>query len=492
MTTIVQSAMTAAVPVPDLSSLETQLAVQNLRSVINNNSAYIRAVDAVADEFGDVTGISPVTVAGGYVTGDRQSSITMSWNDQSSTAWNPSSSLSVAIDGNTSSGHLYPNGTGSAAVANTWIQFEFAIAIYISEIKEYYAVTTANSDKWKWQGSLDGTTWIDITDTTNWGGNPTTQTRAITASAGPYNYLRKHGVSGSNVGSTGLLEVEFNTYATGDSINTTYDATSDYYTNDFVTGTRITGATPTAHKGGTAANVNDGNTGTEMTSSSLSTSSPGDFDDSAGVTGTYWIKLVTLDFGSAVAAGSWQCFMDRSDGTQTGYACLYSNDNSTWSMVPNGVNASGDDAMQTGSLNGTISARYWALCTGGSPGYGSITLQCHAFNILTPNVFNNATIISNTFTAETAPTEASAVFLHQPIVAVTLNTDILGYISRDNGTTWTQGTLVDAGSFDNTTNILTMNAVDISGQPSGTSMRYKIVTANAKEQRLHGAWLAWS
>ena len=73
-----------------------------------------------------------------------------------------------------------------------------------------------------------------------------------------------------------------------------------------------------------------------------------------------------------------------------------------------------------------------------------------------------------------------------------LNTDILGYISRDAGTTWTQGTLVDAGSFDDTTNILTMNAVDISGQPSGTSMRYKIVTANAKEQRLHGAWLAWS
>tara|TARA_R110000765_G_scaffold242748_1_gene345242 strand:+ start:138 stop:251 length:114 start_codon:yes stop_codon:yes gene_type:complete len=37
-----------------------------------------------------------------------------------------------------------------------------------------------------------------------------------------------------------------------------------------------------------------------------------------------------------------------------------------------------------------------------------------------------------------------------------------------------------------------MNAVDISGQPSGTSMKYKIVTANTKEQRLHGAWLAWS
>ena len=57
MTTIVQSAMTAVVPVPDLSSVETQLAVQNLRSVINNNSSYIRAVDGVADEFADATGV---------------------------------------------------------------------------------------------------------------------------------------------------------------------------------------------------------------------------------------------------------------------------------------------------------------------------------------------------------------------------------------------------------------------------------------------------
>ena len=66
MTTIVQSAMTAAVPVPDLSSVETQLAVQNLRSVINNNSAYIRAVDGIADEFADETGVN-LDIAGALI-----------------------------------------------------------------------------------------------------------------------------------------------------------------------------------------------------------------------------------------------------------------------------------------------------------------------------------------------------------------------------------------------------------------------------------------
>lgn len=102
------------------------------------------------------------------------------------------------------------------------------------------------------------------------------------------------------------------------------------------------------------------------------------------------------------------------------------------------------------------------------------------------------TLVSKTFTAQTAPTEASLVLLHQPIVACTLNTDILAYISRDNGTTYTQGTLADGGEYSTGINILTINGLDISAQPSGTSMRYKIVTANAKEQRLHGSWIQWS
>ena len=102
------------------------------------------------------------------------------------------------------------------------------------------------------------------------------------------------------------------------------------------------------------------------------------------------------------------------------------------------------------------------------------------------------TLVSDTFTAQTAPTEASLVLLHQPVDSVTLNTDILAYISRDNGTTYTLGTLASGGEYSTNINILTINGLDISAQPSGTSMRYKLVTANAKEQRLHGSWIQWS
>ena len=77
----------------------------------------------------------------------------------------------------------------------------------------------------------------------------------------------------------------------------------------------------------------------------------------------------------------------------------------------------------------------------------------------------------------------------------TLNTDIKGYISRDNGSNWTEGTLVDEGSWGTNSRILAFHNLDISGQPSGTSMKYKIQTLNqggSKKTRIHATSLAWA
>ena len=50
--------------------------------------------------------------------------------------------------------------------------------------------------------------------------------------------------------------------------------------------------------------------------------------------------------------------------------------------------------------------------------------------------------------------------------------------------------LTNQGVFDGSINIVAGDT-DISGQPSGESMRYMIVTDNTKEQRLHGTALQW-
>ncbi len=54
----------------------------------------------------------------------------------------------------------------------------------------------------------------------------------------------------------------------------------------------------------------------------------------------------------------------------------------------------------------------------------------------------------------------------------------------------TEITLANDGEYESGKNILT-GSVDISGQPSGTSMEYQLVTANNKDLNIHGTGLSW-
>jgi len=102
----------------------------------------------------------------------------------------------------------------------------------------------------------------------------------------------------------------------------------------------------------------------------------------------------------------------------------------------------------------------------------------------------NMTLVSKDFVAEAQPDTARIILFEEDIDALTLNTDLFAYVSRDGGTTFTQATLVDEGNYDTTSRILSAS-VDISGQPSGTDMQYKITTANNKDLNIHGSSLTW-
>jgi hypothetical protein len=104
-------------------------------------------------------------------------------------------------------------------------------------------------------------------------------------------------------------------------------------------------------------------------------------------------------------------------------------------------------------------------------------------------------LVSNSTTAEAVPTKGDIVLTYtNQAGTATINTDIKGYVSRDNGSNWTQGTFVSQGTTGGHT-ILTAHNIDISSQPSGTSMRYKIETLNqsaSKETRIQAVSLGWS
>ena len=111
------------------------------------------------------------------------------------------------------------------------------------------------------------------------------------------------------------------------------------------------------------------------------------------------------------------------------------------------------------------------------------------------SAYNDMPLISNSTTAESTPTKGDLVMTYtNGAGTATLNTDLKAYVSRDNGTTYTQGTLASQGTTGGHT-IVTFHDLDISSQPSGTSMRYKIETLNqsvSKETRIHAVSLGWS
>lgn len=101
------------------------------------------------------------------------------------------------------------------------------------------------------------------------------------------------------------------------------------------------------------------------------------------------------------------------------------------------------------------------------------------------------TLISQNFSAESAPGTIEALLIHKPVDAVTLNTDLTFEVSRNGGTNYTLATLVDEGEYETGVNILRAS-VDVSGQPSATNIKYRLKTLNNKDQEARDIALGWA
>ena len=99
-------------------------------------------------------------------------------------------------------------------------------------------------------------------------------------------------------------------------------------------------------------------------------------------------------------------------------------------------------------------------------------------------------LTSNETEAEAIPTDGKLIILEEDVEAITVNTDLKAWVSRDDGSTYTQLTLVDEGDFDDSKRIL-VGDDDISAQPSDKTMRYKLTTHNEKELKIHATGLLW-
>lgn len=100
------------------------------------------------------------------------------------------------------------------------------------------------------------------------------------------------------------------------------------------------------------------------------------------------------------------------------------------------------------------------------------------------------TITSEVFTADAVPT--TAVIGVQATGAHTLNTDMIVSASRDDGVTWTAGVLAQVYTLAGGAKYYETADIDISGQPSGTSMRYKVYADSAFVSEVNATIFKWS
>jgi hypothetical protein len=131
----------------------------------------------------------------------------------------------------------------------------------------------------------------------------------------------------------------------------------------------------------------------------------------------------------------------------------------------------------------------------GGDGGNGVVIASYTANGFTSTSYLNMTLVSNSTTAESTPTKGDMVMTYtNGAGTATINTDVKAYVSRDNGSNWTQGTLASEGTSGGHT-ILSFHDLDISSQPSGTAMRYKIETLNqsaSKQTRIQAVSLGWS
>jgi len=146
------------------------------------------------------------------------------------------------------------------------------------------------------------------------------------------------------------------------------------------------------------------------------------------------------------------------------------------SSVTNTQGTSGGAAAGTGDANypGSVGDG------GGEGSNGENGAVYMSYTISTVSV-NNMTLISTSQATNdsTVPTQADLVLLYKNTAGTaTLNTDLKVYISRDGGSTYTQGTLVGEGDYGSNKIIAAVHDLDISSQPSEANMVWKIETLN--------------
>lgn len=236
---------------------------------------------------------------------------------------------------------------------------------------------------------------------------------------------------------------------------------------------RITGATPSVSGGGTAANVNDNNTGTTVAWT------PGNLA-AAAVNSR---RFATLDFGSNKTVVMIEAKQSRvSAGAPAADGLYYSTDGSNWTLLGAtfAISTTPTDFQRTGS----VTARYVAYVVS-QTNYSTITATLSDLNAYEAGTPTSVDVRSVSRGINDTPTLVDIFALVEETDALTLNTDFFLHGSRDGNTSYVQGTAAKLGTLANGLSLIAATSISVTGQNSAKNLRWKITSANGKNFKVH-------
>jgi hypothetical protein len=486
-----------AIPVFDDNVIQTNIALLAFKTAVNGSLAKYNLQDQVIDEYTDGTGIDSVASANnnlgagaylGSTTPSQDADVTgvdglytwYKWTDSASTGY-----FNTVITHNIDYIVVAGGGAGGSAYGGGGGAGGFKTAASLSVSADNHTITVG-------AGGAIGSAATSAAGTGTNGGDSSIAALVVSTGGGAGGAGAQNGEDGGSGGGGGG-----DSYPGGDASPTGhgYDGGNGYqgdwgiYSRNAGGGggaTEVgdnTSFTAPGHAGDGENNVmamSDADSDAFLTTVSAGHDVGGTrFFSGGGGGGGAWIDSVGNPPGTGGDGG------DGGGGAGVGGESGSGSGPGNAALANTGGGGGGGGAEQDGWNNVQVSY------VGGAGGSGVVILKTLTSAFVTADL----TLQSVDTEAETQPTKADMVMLMEDSIGTaTLNSDIKGYISRDSGTTFTQGTLVDEGDWGTNKRILTFHDLDISGQPADKTMCYKITTHNqdaALATKVHATSMGW-
>ena len=468
----------------DDNTVQSNIAMLGFKVATNGSLVKYNLVDQTIDEFNDTSGVD----ASASTNETRSSGAPYYYVGESSTTTNPSGATSTdtSVSGyrievlSAASGSLVVGSTGNVSIlvvggggsgGSNYAGGGGAGGLV------YKATHELTANTYNWVTGAGGAGGVDSDANGNVGSDSTWTisggAQEFIAKGGGYGEGGLHGVAGGAGGSGGGGS---NEVPGGASNQSSQSGDSGTYGFGFAGGSALGASNYTPGGGGGAGSVGANGTGS-------SSGNGGTGKDYSSVFGT---AVGDSGWFASGGGGGWNSQVNQHGTASAGGG-------SNGGAGSNGASSAGQ--ANTGGGSGGCGAGAGTPSPNGAGGTGIILVK-YADGTFSDSTIDDLTLQSTDTTAEAQPTYGEFVTLIENASGTaTLNTDIKGYISRDSGTTFTQGTLVDEGTWGTNKQILGFHDLDISSQPSGTSMCYKITThnqeASVKETRIYASSIGW-